>query len=79
MCPAPLSILLWILDWVGNQLITEGRLTILRERSYGIKGKPDSSEKDLLILSIRVDLEGADDMNNSDVRACKVTLIPTQK
>lgn len=58
-----------VLDRVGNQLITEGKSAILRERSYGVKEKSDSSGKDLLTLLIRANLEEADGMNDSDVRA----------
>jgi len=44
---------------------------MLREKSYGIKDKSDTTGKDLLTLLVRANLQDVDGMSDSDVRARK--------
>ena len=58
-----------IIDRIGDQLIAERKSAMLREPSYGINEKLDSSGKDLLTLLVRANLQDSDGMSDSDVRA----------
>lgn len=64
-----------IIDRIGNQLITERKSALVREQSYGAKEKTDTSGKDLLTLLVRANLQDADGMSDSDVRARKCSLV----
>ena len=60
-----------ILDRIGDQLIAERKSAMLREQSYGVKEKSDTSGRDLLTLLVRANLNDSDGMSDWDVRARK--------
>ena len=60
-----------IMDRIGDQLVTERKSALLREQSYEAEEKADTSGKDLLTLLVRANLQDADGMSDSDVRARK--------
>ena len=60
-----------VVDRIGNQLITERKSALVQEQSYGVKEKSNTTEKDLLTLLVRANLQDADGMSDSDVRARK--------
>ena len=60
-----------ILDRIGDQLIIERKSDLLQELSYGVKEREGTSGKDLLTLLVRANLQDADGMSDSDVRARK--------
>ena len=63
-----------IIERIGNQLIAERKSALLREQSYVAKEKAGTSGKDLLTLLVRANLQDADGMSDSDVRARKGSL-----
>lgn len=58
-----------IIERIGNQLISERKSALLRKQSYLAKEKAGTSGKDLLTLLVRANLQDADGMSDSDVRA----------
>ena len=65
-----------VIDRIGNQLVSERKSALLREKSYGVKEKSDMTGRDLLTLLVRANLQDADGMSDADVHARKVPLPP---
>ena len=65
------------LDRIGNQLVSERKSALLREKSYGVKEKSDTTGRDLLTLLVRANLQDADGMSDADIRARKGPPSPT--
>ena len=62
---------------IGDQLVSERKSALLREKSYGVKEKSDTTGRDLLTLLVRANLQDADGMSDADIRARKRSPSPT--
>ena len=60
-----------VLHRIGDQLVSERKSALLREKLYGVKEKSDTTGRDLLTLLVRANLQDADGMSDADIRARK--------